>query len=311
MSWAGVAIAGIGAAGGIASSAMNKGKGKSGVTGPQVVQMPTYPWTEGLQKTSADFISQNIERMSEGKFPQYFEKASPQIREGMGRQLRETFYGSPMGGPGIMDTVRSAGAATGAGPASTIQQTNKAAQAYATKSQEIDEYMAKLGVGIMQKDAYSFPALAQNQAKGPDAKVIGGQGYNIPPDTSMTDAFSGIAASLPWLMDQNQVGGNPQDMNDYSGLNRNIGGAGLFDDIGGQYDSSRDQGAFDIFNTFEDMYGGDQLGSPWGGSPVSSTIQGQAPQAGGGGGYYDWLGGQIQSTGPGQMWQSGYAQRGY
>ena len=172
---------GSSALGAIGSLFGGKNKGKSGVTQPQVVTMPQYSFTEPRLNQTSDFISQNIQRMSEGKLPAYLDKAMPSMRNNMARQNRSTYFGSPgQGGPGVLDAVKSAGAATGIGPKATMMQTNKALYDYGTREKEIDEYLTKLGVDVMQEDAYRFPSMSMQMPKGPDAQIVGGQSYNQP-----------------------------------------------------------------------------------------------------------------------------------
>ena len=69
-------------AGSMGLSALSKG-GKKKTSGPSVVTMPEYSFTEPRLKLTSDFISQNIERMMEGKYPAYYEEATPHIRRSM------------------------------------------------------------------------------------------------------------------------------------------------------------------------------------------------------------------------------------
>jgi len=159
-----------------------KGKGgSSGITPYQFVQYPEYGFTQPRLQQTSDFLSQNIQRMSEGKYPAYYEEALPTLRKGMADPLRETYFGGQgMRGPSVMSQVRSTGAALGTGPKATLARENKALYDYGTKSQEIDQYLTKLGVDIMQRDAYTFPALSMQLPRGPEGQVVGGQPYNVP-----------------------------------------------------------------------------------------------------------------------------------
>ena len=180
-------------------------KGQTGVTGPSVVTLPQYSFTEPRLKLTSDFISGNIQNLSEGKYPTYYQNALPALRENMSRPLKETFFGSGglngSNGTSIMDQIRSTGAALGVGPKATVARENKALYDYASKNQEIDEYLTKLGVDIASQDSRYFTQASIAMPQGPSAQVVPGQGYNVPQAPNYTSDFLKTAgAALPYLM---------------------------------------------------------------------------------------------------------------
>ena len=225
-------------------------EGKQGMSGPQVITLPEYSWTQDNLRQSGEFVADNIQSMSEGKYPAYYQKAMPYIKENMGRSLKETFYGSPMGGPGVMDQIRSTGAATGVGPKATNAMTSKAMLEYSNKAQEIDEFLHQMGVGLTERGSYNFPALVNQAPRGPATAVMGGMQYNQPPQTSgIWDAMGSMAGNMPW-----------EDMFQ----NKPDTGGGDGGDFYNAFDYTRDQGGF------SGGYSADDFG--FGSSPYSNEI---------------------------------------
>lgn len=201
-----LASAGIG-------SLLNKKKGVSGVTGPQVVTLPQYSFTEPRLKLTSDFISSNLQNLSEGKFPTYYQNAMPTLRKNMSQGLRDTYFGSQgMQGPGVLQQVRDTGAALGTGAKAVVARENKALFDYASKETQIDEYLVKLGVDIAQNDARTFSQLSIGMPQGPSSVVVPGQGYNIPqaPDY-LGQAINTISGSLPYLNQNKTTTTTPQE----------------------------------------------------------------------------------------------------
>lgn len=152
--------------------------GKGGSQGPQVVTGPQYSFTEPRLRLTSDFISDNLQRLQAGKYPAYYEGALPGIKKGLKRDLRTTFFGGQgLGeGQGIVGEARSTGAVTGIGPKATVAQVNKALSTYATKEQEIDEYLTKIGV--------DFSAQTQGQVLAASGQLPGGPGSTTLPGSS-------------------------------------------------------------------------------------------------------------------------------
>lgn len=251
------------------------GAGQTGYTGATVVTHPQYSFTEPRRRLASDFVSQNIQRMSEGRYPAYYEQALPQLREAQQRPLREQYFGSPMGGSGILEAQRSAGAATGLGPRQTTAQTNKALLEYSNKERQIDEYLTKMGVGIMQADAYRFPQLSQQMQGGPDVSVFGPQPFGVPERPNYTgQALGGMAENMPWGNIVQGVGG-------MFGGGGEGGAGGAMTDTGGVFPAGWLGG--------EQGYGGYGGGGGFGGgSTYSSQVNAPSDFGGWGTGYYDF-----------------------
>jgi len=116
----------------------------------------------------------------------------------MRRGVEQTFYGSPMGGRGVMDNVRSAGAAMGVGGAGTMRQTMKANLEYANKLKEVEEFLAKESLAYGTEASKQLPwQAAQIGSISPPAQLAGGQSYSTPAQQNpWMGALSGMASSL-------------------------------------------------------------------------------------------------------------------
>lgn len=199
-----LATAGIGTLGSIFGGGGGGGKTAGvGMTPYKVINMPTYPWQGPTLKTAADFVQSGLRGLTEGELPQWWQKYSEPVRRGLRRGVEETFYGSQGLSPalGVMDQVRSAGAATGIGPKSTMAYTAKAMKDYMTKRQEIDEYLASKALSYGEQASFKYPWMAaQVGAISPPAQVVGGEPYNIPaqadPWLQGIEAISGV---LPYM----------------------------------------------------------------------------------------------------------------
>lgn len=194
-------------------SGENTGPG-TGLVYPSVQVMPQYSFTEPRLQASSDFVQGNIERMGRGEYPSYFGNALPMLRENMSRPLYETYYGRPGERQGVLQGAYEAGAATGIGPRSTMGNVQKTLRDYATKEKEIDEYLTKLGVGIMHEDAARMPQLSSGMPKGPDAQLAyptmfqaGGQAQ--PNLSGMGSSLAQLGGSLlDGMFNQNPTSGS-------------------------------------------------------------------------------------------------------
>jgi hypothetical protein len=166
---------------------------------------PQYSFTEPRMQLTSDFISQNIQRMMEGKYPAYYEKALPTLRESMSRPLRETTFGTPgYRGQSLMGQAGEEGAMYGLGPKSTVARKRKVMSDYATKEGAIDEYLTKLGVDLTSQAATNFTQLSNQMPQGPNAQPV--TLTNTTEGTEGIGNLLGMAASAyltggtaPWL----------------------------------------------------------------------------------------------------------------
>ena len=205
-----LAMLGISALGTGASmyQSSKRGKGATGMTAPQVVTMPQYSFTQPRLEQTSDFLSQQMQNLQEGRYPQWYEKGVPSMRRGLQRGAGEWAYGGPLTGPGAYGEARAAGSATGVGPRATMAGTSKVSEKYANMQAAIDEFIAKTGIDISRETAKNAPYLSAMMPQGPSSQVIGGMGYNIPesPDY-MGQSLQQMGQYLPYLM-----GGQQQQM---------------------------------------------------------------------------------------------------
>lgn len=179
-----------------------------GFTGPTTVQHPLYSFTEPRLQGVSDYLSTNLQRMQEGKYPAYLSEALPTMRKGMERGLQETYYGGGLKGPGLFEQARSTGAAMGMGPQPTLARENKVMMQYATDAASIDEFLTKMGVDVMREEAGRIPYMAMQMPQGPPVSVFGPQpiaGFpGVPQDWS--GAYQ-TAEAAPWLAGAGGQGG--------------------------------------------------------------------------------------------------------
>lgn len=181
-------------------SGLNWGGDKGGETKavmPSIYTMPQYDFTEPRLRATSNFIQGNIERLSRGEYPDYYANALPTLRENMHRPNYETYYGKA-GEPGVLRSQMDVGSITGIGPRKTSKLVSKSLYEYGNAEKSIDEYLTKLGVDIMNKDAYTFPQLSSAMPKGPDAQLaypqmVGGQKTDA---SGLGSAIGSLASGL-------------------------------------------------------------------------------------------------------------------
>lgn len=159
-------------AGSAVSTAMQSGNNSSGSGGYDVTTMPQYSFTEPRLQQTSDFVSSNLQRMSEGQLPAYYANARPQIRESMARPLRKTYYGTAGNRTGLVQDAISAGTLTGLKGKAALTPAMKVMQEYADKESAIDDYLAKMDAQIMERDAQLFPSLSMSMPAGPQSTTI-------------------------------------------------------------------------------------------------------------------------------------------
>lgn len=230
------ALAALAAAAGTAGtgagiwSMFGGGKKKKQTTGTpgqyDIIYPSQYSFTEPRMRLTSDFISQNIGRMNEGKFPSWYEGISPLLKEQQEKGLRESYYGTGFT-PGVLaeskayDVSRGLGRGAGAG-----KNYNTQLAKYADASRAIDQYIAELGYNAQREGATTFPTMSMQMPKGPDVL-----GYNyIPPEaegpSGMDTLLQTLGSVAPWLLqgmggqkDWTPQGTSPTDtswMNNYS-----------------------------------------------------------------------------------------------
>jgi len=200
-----------GIAGGGAALGGYLGKPDKMEQGYDIVQMPQYSWTEPNRRLLADYLSQNMERMGRGEAPAWWDKAKPQIREGMSRQNRETYFGRPGERTGIMQATSQMGAMGGVGPKAMMAQGGKALQDYASQEKSIDEYLTGLGVDIQREGEGRYMTGLMGMPGGPETQIVnkmGGVSGGNQWGQQVGDLMGSLGKSLPWEnMFQKQPGG--------------------------------------------------------------------------------------------------------
>jgi len=191
----GGALAGAGASYGLSQLG---GGGEGSSAGYNVQTMPQYSFTEPRLKLASDYVSQNISRMAEGKYPSYWDKLSPLIKGGLQSDLYRTYYGQPGNRTGSIQDAMSIGAMTGLKGKAAGAPANKQLMDYNNKSSSIDQYMASLGLNVMQQGEQTYLQGATSIPTGPNAQIVPWQNSG----TSGMD-YSGVGSA---------VGGGVEDM---------------------------------------------------------------------------------------------------
>ena len=200
----------LGAAGaGMSMFGNNKNKGSPG--GWAVQQMPTWSWNEGVRKTAADYASQGLQNMQQGRFAPWYENAMPAMRESMSRGNRQAYYGVPGERTGAMNAGMEAGALTGLGPRGANANVLKLGRSYADRESQIDEYLQKMGVDVNLQSQGTYLNSINQAPQGPPSQVVGpwpgSQGYQQGTDWGgLMQNLGGVASGINGMM--NQGGGD-------------------------------------------------------------------------------------------------------
>lgn len=206
---------------------------------------PQYSFTEPRNQLVSDFVSQNIQRMNEGKYPTYYQNALPSLREQMAQPLRENTFGTPgYRSQSLMGQAGEEGAMYNLGAGSTVARKRKVMSDYATKNAAIDQYLTQLGVNIMSNEATTLPQISNQMAQGPTSQPV-----TLTSNTGGTQGISGAVGSflgsggmqsIPWSSLGNMFGGG----------GTSIGGTGAGNSMGW---NTADQGGYGT-----SQYGGAQ-----------------------------------------------------
>jgi hypothetical protein len=175
--------------------AAKKAGGQTG--GIAVTEMPKYSWTEPTQRLTADYVSQNIQRMNEGKNPAWYDKLAPQIQTGLQNQNYQNYFGTPGQRTGIVNQAVSGGAGAGLGAGATNRRKWTALQDYGNKSSLIDQYMATQNMNMMQQQSTEWPKIAAGLPAGPNSQASS-YGYSTPAAANPWGQLGNTVAGLPW-----------------------------------------------------------------------------------------------------------------
>ena len=199
------AMLGFGALGAGANAIWGGNKKGEGVgqSPYNVISMPTYSHQEPLLRSGADFVQQGLADLTAGKLPQWWQKYQKPVRQGMQQGVGDAYYGTGgLQGRGILDQVRSTGAALGTGPRATVSRENQALVDYSNKLQQIDQYLAGQSLDYGKTAAQQLPyQAAQIGNISPPSQVVGGQPYNMPADQDpFGDLMGTFGSYAPYLM---------------------------------------------------------------------------------------------------------------
>lgn len=198
--------------------------------GYDMVEMPQYSYSEPMLRDTSSFLSDNISRLGEGKFPAYYDNALPQIRAGMSDPLKQRYFGTEGDRSGsILDMAKGLGSQGGLGFKGVQAQTNKQFKNYQAEEAKIDAFLASMGVDIMKRDSGLMPQLAMNMPRGPETQIVnygGGVGMgNQAPGSNIANMMGGI----PWenmfssAGSNNAVQGNVLNSYNMAGIGQNLG----------------------------------------------------------------------------------------
>jgi hypothetical protein len=162
----------VGSLVGAGASALFGGKGGGSSGGYTQQVQPQYSFTEPRLQMASDYVTGNLSRMAEGKFPTYYQKLAPQIKQGMTDSLYQTFYGQPGNRTGSIQDAMSIGAMSGLKGKRAMSPAYKQLMDYNTKSSAIDQYMAQLGMNVMQQGEQTYLNASNQMPTGPGSQNI-------------------------------------------------------------------------------------------------------------------------------------------
>lgn len=145
----------IGAAVSGLAGALGTKKGSPG--GYDLVKPQWMPGMEALSGQAAGYYSNQLQRMQEGREPEWWSKYAPILRGRQVRGLEQAMYGMPGDRQlGAYAGQMQAGALAGLGAGQTTARTRPLYSEYLNKAREIDETMAGLGANIMQQGEQTY-----------------------------------------------------------------------------------------------------------------------------------------------------------
>lgn len=211
MSWVGVWVGGMSIAAsvgtGMAANAQREKERKEAGPAKMNLIFPEQPsYGQTRDKLSSDFVTQNLERIQQGKYPSWYEGISPLLREQQMKGLNEAYYGDRLS-PGILDTSRSEAVSRGLPSGAAGGRTyDVQLQKYAEGSKAIDDYISQLGYTAQQQGSEFFPQMANQQSAQerswatPISQYMSG-GYTPQQNNwdSASSAFGQVGAMAPWI----------------------------------------------------------------------------------------------------------------
>ena len=209
-------------------------QGGTGTMPYQWLQNPEYGGQSQKMATANDFYTNQIAGMNAngGQLPPALLKLLQQMQQGLSTQNREQFFGTPGQRSGsIMDSARSTGAATGAGPKATMAQTVKQLGNFQSAEKQIMDYIAGLGVQQGANWMNSILGNANAAPQGPQGQWGGGQQYTTQGTNPWGDMGKQMMTAAPW-MNGGALNGFFGQQGGTTGVQSPSGSAGQFTNMG-------------------------------------------------------------------------------
>ena len=164
-------------------------------------KQPSY--SEPRMRLTSDYITQNLQRIMEGKFPAWYEGISPILKKQQQQGLNEAYYGDQFQ-PGILNQTQSYDVARGLGRGASASKTYATQlQKYATQEKAIDDYISQLGYQAQESGAYQFPQLSMQLSQDERAWGTPVGMYQVPTQSngwdSLASVLGGVAGAVPWM----------------------------------------------------------------------------------------------------------------
>lgn len=171
-------------------------------------QQPSY--SEPRMRLTSDFITQNLNRLNEGKFPSWYEGISPLLKKQQQLGLNQAYYGDQFQ-PGILNQTAAYDAARGLGTGAAASKSyGSQLQKYSQQEKQIDDYISQLGYQAQETGATQFPQLSMQLSADERAwgTPVGMYPVSSQPNTwdSISSILGGMAGAIPWASAFNQGG---------------------------------------------------------------------------------------------------------
>lgn len=176
----------------------------------QIIYPKQFSFTEPRLRLTNDFITQNLQRIMEGKFPAWYEGIAPLLKKQQQQGLNEAYYGTAFQ-PGILEATKAYDVARGLGTgAGASKSYGSQLQNYATQEKAIDDYISQLGYQAQETGAYQFPQLslaqsAEERAWGTPVSMFQTGGGQNNWDT-IANLLGSATSAAPWLFMGNNNG---------------------------------------------------------------------------------------------------------
>jgi len=248
----------LGGLGGLFSG--DEGSGFAGMDPKwEVVNLPTYDFTEPRFRSMSDFVKDQFDSLGKGEMPVWLKNflyggvvstagdavtSVPGTWNTMNKELESTYYGRPGERYGVVPSALSAAAITGAGAGTATRQVSRKLSEYKDMASKIDEFISNLGMSGTLDTMKTAGTIGLGIPQGPPAVVVGPYGgYAAQPqqDNSglMSSLMSGVGP-LASMLGSNVINGNGIDWNamnsgtsiagtDYTGI-RNTGPIGFYNE---------------------------------------------------------------------------------